>query len=96
MVTVAAKFDFHVAHRRSLASGGGDNSLANLVPLCSRCNHGMTTQSLKVWERSVLRGFTCLPGRAPGPRLTLREGTKVVRRPTPSRNAGRPGQPLFP
>ena len=49
---VMTVFDFHVAHRRALASGG-DNSLENLVPLCSRCNHCMATQSLEEWERSV-------------------------------------------
>ena len=46
-------FDFHVAHRRALAAGG-DNSLANLVPLCARCNHGMATQSIEEWEAAVV------------------------------------------
>jgi 5-methylcytosine-specific restriction endonuclease McrA len=42
-------FDFHAGHRVAEARGG-DTTLANLVPICSRCNLSMGTMTFDAWS----------------------------------------------
>ena len=41
-------FDFHVGHNIPLARGG-KNTIDNLFPLCSRCNHSMGKTTIDDW-----------------------------------------------
>ncbi len=41
-------FDFHCGHKIAEANGGAMN-IANLIPLCSRCNLSMGTKTYNDW-----------------------------------------------
>jgi len=47
-------FNFEVGHKKAVAHGGS-NSLDNLIPLCSKCNRSMNTQSLHDFKTLVQR-----------------------------------------
>lgn len=51
-------FNFHVGHRTAEARGGA-TELANLRPVCARCNLSMGTRSMEEWAAvSAPRGRT--------------------------------------
>jgi len=52
-------FDFHVGHNTPKSKGGPD-SIANLKPICARCNTSMSNSfTIDEWNRAYLRsGFS--------------------------------------